>query len=306
MPKLALLVLVVVSCACGPVTSAEARTFKCNPAHPQFCSAQPPDSSHSGSASPTPSLSPSPSPSPSPAPSPIPVPASSGTPGPLGQTGNWNLIFGDEFGGTALDRTKWTPGWFGTGITGPVNSSELACYDSAHVVERGDGNLHLTLDATANTCKGYWMPFTGALISSNTLFQYADGYVEFRVYQPAASPGRIGNWPATWSDGQSWPADGENDTMEGLGGLACYHFHSTSGGPGSCASGDYSGWHTYASYWQSGVVTYFYDGVQVGKITSGITTAPQYLIVDYTISPSSVALVPSEMLVDYVRVWTPA
>src|SRR6185437_15367710 len=86
--------------------------------------------------------SPSPSPSPTPTASPSPSPSAT-TPGPVGQSGSWNLIFSDEFNSTALDRTKWTPGWFGSGITGPVNSSELACYDSAHVTEAGDGNLHL-------------------------------------------------------------------------------------------------------------------------------------------------------------------
>lgn len=59
-----------------------------------------------------------------------------------------------------------------------------------------------------------------------------------------------------------------------------------------------------ASYWQPGVATYFYDGVKVGQITTGITSAPQYLILDYTLSSSSAA-VPNDMLVDYVRVWTP-
>jgi len=230
--------------------------------------------------------------------------ASSATPQPVGQTGTWNLIFSDEFNGTALDQTKWTPGWFGTGITGPVNSGELACYDSKHVTVPGDGTVHLRMDATPNTCKGHSMPYTGALASSNGLFGYAYGYVEFRVYLPASSPGQIANWPGTWSDGQSWPADGENDTMEGLGGPACYHFHSTVGGPGSCASGNYTGWHTYASNWQPGAVSYFYDGVKVGTITSGITAAKQYLVLQYTLNSSRQATVPSEMLVDYVRVWT--
>jgi len=248
--------------------------------------------------------SPSASPSPTPAASPSPSPSAT-TPGPVGQSGSWILVFSDEFNSTALDRTKWTPGWFGSGITGPVNSSELACYDSAHVTEAGDGNLHLKLDATPSSCGGHSKQYTGALISSNGLFQYAYGYIEFRVYLPAVGSGQIANWPATWSDGQSWPADGENDTMEGLGGPACYHFHSSIGGPGSCASGNYTGWHTFASYWMPGVVTYFYDGVQVGKITTGITSVPQYLILEYTLSSSVGAAVPNDMLVDYVRVWMP-
>ena len=70
--------------------------------------------------------------------------------------------------------------------------------------------------------------------------------------------------------------------------------------------GDFIGWHTFASSWQAGVVTYFYDGVQVGQITTGITSTSEYLILNYTLNASIVGAVPNEMLVDYVRVWTPA
>jgi beta-glucanase (GH16 family) len=225
-------------------------------------------------------------------------------PQPLGQSGTWNLIFSDEFNGTSLDTSKWTPGWFGSSISGPVNSAELACYDSKHATVPGDGSLHLLLDTTRNTCKST-LNYTGALVSSNGKFQYAYGYVEFHVYLPA-SGASVANWPATWSDGQSWPTDGENDTMEGLGGDACVHFHSPAGGPGACVPGNFTGWHTFASWWQPGIVTYYYDGVLVGTITLGITSAPQYLIIENTLESSSPQVVPADMLVDYVRVWTPA
>src|SRR5438093_4236898 len=106
MQKLALLALLVLSCACGPVTSAEARTFRCNAGHPQYCSTPgtSPSPSPASAPSPLPSPSPASAPSPSPSPSPAPVPAPGGAPQPLGQSGSWNLIFSDEFGGAALDR----------------------------------------------------------------------------------------------------------------------------------------------------------------------------------------------------------
>ncbi len=213
-------------------------------------------------------------------------------------------MFSDEFNGSALDTSKWTPGWFGSGITGPINSAETACYDSSQVTVPGDGSLHLPLTSKPATCGGATRPYSGALVSSNGKYQYTYGYLEVRAYLPAAATGAIANWPATWSDGQSWPADGENDTMEGLGGQACYHFHSPAGGPGACANGGYTAWHIFASDWQPGSVTYYYDGVKVGQITTGITTSPQYLILNYTQGswggPTSV---PAVMLVDYVRVW---
>src|SRR5216683_2592842 len=44
-------------------------------------------------------------------------------PSPIGVSGNWNMIFDDEFDATSLNKTTWTPGWFGTGVSGPVSSS---------------------------------------------------------------------------------------------------------------------------------------------------------------------------------------
>src|SRR4051794_36350579 len=57
-----------------------------------------------------------------PAPAPAPTP-----PKPVGVAGTWNLKFADEFNGTALDRTKWQPGWGGSTITAPVNPEERQC-----------------------------------------------------------------------------------------------------------------------------------------------------------------------------------
>lgn len=227
---------------------------------------------------------------------------------PAGITGNWSLKMSDEFNGTSLNKTMWTPGWFSTGISGPVNDLEKACYSPNQLKMPGDGSLHMLLGVQQNTCKATY-PNTGALISSNPLdyvsghtgYQYAYGVVEWRVYLTPDSNGNIANWPGVWSNGQNWPNDGENDTMEGLGGSACYHFHSTAGGPGGCASGKYAGWHTFASNWQPGSVKYYYDGVYVGQITTGITSSPQYLIVQQTTDLQTA--IASEILIDYVRVW---
>ncbi len=212
---------------------------------------------------------------------------SSGTPEPSsGTAGPWNVVFDDEFNGSSLNTADWTPYWFSDGA-----SSNQTTMDSSNVsVSNGMLNLELT-------------PSSGGLVSSNGKFQFTYGYVEARVYLPA-SGSEIANWPAVWTDGQNWPADGEMDIMEGLGGQACFHFHSDAGGPGSCASGNYTGWHTFGADWEPGSVTYYYDGQDVGSITTGITSSPMYLILENSGGsyggPSST---PSDMQVDYVRVW---
>jgi beta-glucanase (GH16 family) len=232
-----------------------------------------------------------------------PTPPTTTSPPPSGGT----LIFDDEFDGTTLDSSKWTPNWLYNScpscVTKPVNSRERGAYDPKQVSVH-DGALYLTAIASPATVNGVTYPYRSGLIQSDGKFQFTYGRLEARIYLPSMN-GRIANWPAFWTDGQHWPNDGENDVMEGLEGDACWHFHSTAGGPGNCASGDFSGWHTYAATWSPGKVSYFYDGAHVGDITTGITGSPMYLIVNYGISdyPSWTAT-PNTMAVDYVRFWS--
>lgn len=210
-----------------------------------------------------------------------------GSPLPLGGVaGPWHLLFDDEFSSDSLDTSLWTPYWFSDGSV----SNETTMLSSN--VSVSNGTLNLTLGDSS-----------GALVSTNGKFQFTYGYVEARIDLPAAGS-QIANWPAFWTDGQSWPTDGEMDVMEGLGGSACYHFHSDAGGPGGCAAGEYSGWHTYGAYWQPGSVTYYYDGKDVGTITDGITAQPMYLILENSGgSYGGSSQRPAVMRVDYVRVW---
>jgi beta-glucanase (GH16 family) len=170
--------------------------------------------------------------------------------------------------------------------------------------------MHLNVTAQSSTCGGVTRPYTGAAVTTNPDdgrgsggFQYTYGVLEAKVYVPADG-NQIADWPAVWADGQDWPADGEDDVMEGLGGEACFHFHDPLGGPGNCASAITPGWHTFASDWQPGSVTYYYDGVEVGSITTGITAAPQYIILDNTVWTGETSTTEADsMQVAYVRVW---
>lgn len=218
------------------------------------------------------------------------------------------VLFDDQFNGTRLDRTKWRPNWLAgsdAAVTKPVNSQEQSCYDPAQV-SVGGGALHLRAAArlcTANN--GITYPYASGLVEAAHDFLFTFGRLEARLWVQPGS-GAMRNWPAFWSNGTgTWLWTGELNVMEGLHGSACWHFHSLSGGPGGCtALANPSGWHTYAADWRPGSVTYFYDGVPVGRITTGITSAPMYLVLNLGISwsASPPVTLPSEMLVDYVRV----
>jgi len=60
-----------------------------------------------------------------------------------------------------------------------------------------------------------------------------------------------------------------------------------------------------AGSWQPGSPTFYYDGVEVGRQTSGVTSSAHYVIANLAVSGSEIA-VPQTMKVDYVRVWKPA
>jgi hypothetical protein len=237
---------------------------------------------------------------PAPAAPPAPVPTTAAptgsVTGPDGIPGTWHPVFDDEFNGTSLDLSKWQPGWLSNAATTPhVNGLEDQGYARANVSESG-GDLHLTLNSL------------GAIVNtdeSGKPFSYTHGVAEFRVWLPGTGS-VVDDWPATWTDGTgTWPVTGEDDVMEGLSGGTGCHFQSVQdhGVSGNCSNTG-PGWHTFASDWEPGSVTYYYDGRQVGRITTGTTDAPMYLIMDMT-SGATIGgpRVPATMLVDYVRVW---
>jgi hypothetical protein len=241
------------------------------------------------SPSPTPTATPTPTPTVTATPTPTPT-ATTGTGPSWDQAGAWNAKFADEFNGTALDKTKWSDGWFGTGVTGPVNSAETVKYNSANVSVSG-GLLHLKLDTQ------------GAHINSDGKFSFSRGAVEYRALFPAKD-GKVANWPALWDNGQSWPRDGENDTAEGLDGDMCSFWHSTGLDRGKCHGSSLAGsFHTFGYEWDASKVVWYYDGVKVHEQATTVAS-PHYLILQNTRGEfGGPALSPADLQVDYVRVW---
>jgi beta-glucanase (GH16 family) len=228
---------------------------------------------------------------------------------PTGVGGSWKLKFDDEFNGASLNRAKWSTGWYGSGITAPVDSAEKDCYDPAQVAV-GSGALALTLTKKSENCGVSGQAYTTGLVSTRGKFSFTYGFIQARAWLPAApgQPGQAANWPDVWTDGQTWPDDGEIDIAEGLGEV-CAHFHGPdapdglgAGGRTGCPAGNYAGgWHTFAADWEPGIVTYYYDGTDIGSVTSGITSAPMFLILSYASGHTIQA--PDTMKVDYIRVW---
>ena len=126
----------------------------------------------------------------------------------------------------------------------------------------------------------------------------APAIVSEQITLPCDGSGNIDNWPAFWLDTTgTWPAGGEIDVVEGLHGKAAWHYHYLSAaGVSSQIGGAVTGFsgcgtHTYEAVWTSSAITFVYDGVQVGQVTSAkigvpIATGPMYMVNDYAASPT--------------------
>lgn len=144
----------------------------------------------------------------------------------------WTLVWADEFDGTALDRTKWTPErscWGG-------GNNERQCYtDRAANIQVSGGQLRLI--ARKERFRGPDRPpeiaerpnpsvtqrYTSGKVRTLGLHAWKYGRIEFRARPPKGQ----GTWPAVWMmpSGNAygpWPRSGEIDILEGVNlGASC-------------------------------------------------------------------------------------
>lgn len=231
-------------------------------------------------------------------------------PSPL--SGQWRLAFQDEFDGDQLDLGKWRPNWLSsddTGITKPVNSAELSCYDPAQV-SVGAGSARLSIaERECRDDDGRLYSHASGLIQSAQKYEFSYGYAEARLFLSPEDGNDCGpNWPAFWINAENPEQDGEIDVMECLSrNQVSWHYHHTNGTTGGSPRAWYGtmpetgGWHTFGVLWQAGRLDFYYDDVHVGRATQDVTGARHYLIVNLAASGS--VITEETLSVDYVRVW---
>lgn len=214
----------------------------------------------------------------------------------------WNLVWADEFEGTALDRNKWKPEescWGG-------GNQERQCYtDRAENIRVADGVLHLIahkeqftgpdrppeIADTPNLKKT--QEYTSAKIRTLGISSWKYGKIEFRAKPPKGQ----GTWPAVWmmpADNVygGWPLSGEIDILEGVNlGATC---ETCKGGVGenrmisAIHFGDYAPknklhdtrvalpsnalpsdeFHVWTLEWGEGVMRFYLDGRKYWERTS--------------------------------------
>lgn len=227
-----------------------------------------------------------------------PIPAASGAPssssasGPVGVPGNWQLVFDDEFNNPEQWGKTWSNMWgdhwtMNNVVTNPEN------------VKIENGAAQLTLASSSS----------GALMTTNSAeggggFMMGYGYAEARVKLPVSN-GQLVGWPAWWISGDNWPANGEADIVEGLGGQATSNYHSNNGAdnsgpiPGTWTDG---GWHTFGIDREPGENRIYWDGKLVRTYSTHDNGAPEALLLNFG-SGGGPQVDGATMQVDYVRVW---
>lgn len=124
-------------------------------------------------------------------------------------TGNYHLVFSDEFNGTSLDSKTWVvEDWnYGSGVTSiGIDSGKKA---SNVVVKDGKLQLSATVERTPEGNK-YW----GAGVNAKDSFQF--GLFEIRAKVNSG----IGVWPSFWANGKKTLEknyNGEIDVFEFFG-----------------------------------------------------------------------------------------
>lgn len=213
-------------------------------------------------------------------------------------------------------------------------SSAAPCSTAAPSAYVGtDGSLHIVAQQPSPGV------YTSARLKTQGLFSVRYGRIEFRAQVPEAQ----GFWPAAWLLGNNiatanWPACGEIDVLERVNAAKTPDWNEGSiHGPGftgdsglgtvfNLPSGQTAvGWHTYGMVWAPGTVAFYVDNPALPYVTytnpASLKALPgaawpfdsgqaSFLLLNLAIggdwpgSPTASTPFPSQMLVDYVRVYT--
>lgn len=233
---------------------------------------------------------------------------------------NMTLAWEDDFDGAVLNSAHWTHET-GTGSNGWGNN-ELQYYRSENTTLQ-DGHLIITAKEESFSGSNY----TSSRIISKDKQEFRYGRVDIR----AALPQGKGMWPALWMlganiDQVSWPACGEIDIMEKVGGSGIeneihgtVHWqnagnHANFGRSTNLSTNTANQFHVYSIEWTSTAIRWMVDGVEYNVIDTTPGELDEFrrsffFIMNVAVggnwpgSPDSSTSFPQHMIVDFVRVF---
>jgi len=232
-----------------------------------------------------------------------------------------NLVWQDEFNGSVLNSVNWTH------ELGPACCNNELQYHREENTSVAGG--YLTIEARKEDFGGRNYTSSRFVTKNKQTVKY--GRIDIRAKLPRGQ----GLWPALWMLGSNidqvgWPACGEIDIMEMVGGDATgrdntshgtIHWddngHSSYGDHYTLSSGIFNDkFHVFTIIWDSSSITWYVDDVQF--VTADITPAALsefhqnfFFIFNVAVggnwpgSPDATTVFPQQMVVDYVRVFQP-
>lgn len=249
------------------------------------------------------------------------------------------LVWTDEFSNSTSNNAQPNPStWTYDSGAGGWGNQELETYcawgssispcntANPNAYVGTDGYLHIVaLQPSAGV-------YTSARLKTEGLFSFMYGRIEARMQIPEGQ----GLWPAFWLLGSNiatvnWPACGEQDIMEHInapvpdwvaGSLHGTNLNLTQDYPATAGQTfSASDWHAYGMIWTKGQIQYYVDSPSNVYATytpssqsSGTwpfdTGSGAFIILNLAVggnwpgSPNSATPFPSQLLVDYVRIYT--
>lgn len=244
------------------------------------------------------------------------------------QYNGFDLVWSDEFSGTALDSRYWNFN-IGTGSNGWGNNEWQYYREQNASLSEG----FLTITAKEENFGG--QNYTSSRIKTEGLVEFTYGRVDIRAVLPRGQ----GIWPALWSLGTNfsrvgWPYSGEIDIMEmiggggredtvhgtvhwNIGGLDAPFAHTYIGG--AYYGEDFSaGFNVFSIIrtvdqieWRVNDVPYYHFDID-NSASLAPFRKPFFLIFNVAVGgnwpgyPDASTTFPQKMIVDYVRIFEPS
>jgi beta-glucanase (GH16 family) len=230
------------------------------------------------------------------------------------------VVWSDEFDGSSLNGDFWT---HESGNNGGWGNAELEYYQSANSTV-ADG--FLTITAKLESVGG--QNYTSSRIISKGKKEFKFGRVDIRAKLPKGQ----GIWPALWMLGANistvnWPACGEIDIMELIGGgvgrdnkvYGTVHWSNAAnawtyvGGNKTLEAGDFADdFHIFSIVWTSKSITWKVDDVQFYTKDTSPEEMSEFrnnffLIFNIAVggnwpgNPDGTTVFPQTMVIDYVK-----
>lgn len=249
------------------------------------------------------------------------------------------LVWSDEFSNSTSNNAQPNPStWTYDSGAGGWGNQELEIYcawgsstspcstANPNAYVGTDGYLHIVAQQPSAGV------YTSARLKTEGLFSFMYGRIEARMQIPEGQ----GLWPAFWLLGSNiatvnWPACGEQDIMEHInapvpdwvaGSLHGTNLNLTQDYPATAGQTfSASDWHAYGMIWTKGQIQYYVDSPSNVYATytpssqsSGTwpfdTGSGAFIILNLAVggnwpgSPNGATPFPSQLLVDYVRIYT--